>query len=110
MSDPKYQQLKEQPTGTKEGIVKLGNVYTKAQKSEFTTPDERVELAIVLVRARGRIIADLIRKGEIQEDEQADLMRGFSKTITALSQLKRGERPQAEIVEESLEFIRRHGE
>lgn len=110
MSDAKYLKLREEPTGTQEGMDILARIYKLAQRSIYTTADERVDLATILVRARGRIVADLIRRGEIEEDTQADLMRGFSKTMTALAQLKRGERPQAEIVEESLEFIRRHGE
>ena len=109
-----YDDLKLEPTGTKKGLEKLKKIFRYGNKLSI---EEQVDFIRVLVRARGRVVADLVLKGEMESDEQEENMRGFMIADNLLKRAEAGQRvdfkafgrSRDEVGDDILEFIRRLG-
>lgn len=90
-------------SGTEEGLEKLGRINYYMNRAGDPL-DQQVENQAILIRARGRVVCDLIRKGDLDEDAQAGLMSIFSQTLSYIRI------PKPVNVEHGIEFQEEHGE
>lgn len=94
------------------GIQWLEKVAFRVNR--FAIPlENRFLIMALLMRARGRVVAELIAEGKLESDEQEKLMKLFSVTVGQVEKAKAGRLPIIETVRnvtEDLDFISRHGE
>ena len=105
MSTEKYQQLKESPTATGEGLEYLPRIWWHLRDDENV-----IDIMAILVRARGRVIADLIKLGVIQQDSVATEANLTTRIIDLAKKAEQGKMDAGEALSKAFEFIRRHGE